>query len=292
MHDESDIIGHITGSVVLDENGTEVQDISNIDKFDIATSAVLYNSWSNIELKERMDKLIAEIEEGKWFVSMECLFNDFDYAVVTPEGEHKVLSRNEASAFLTKHLRSYGGDGKYEGYQVGRLLRNIAFSGKGLVNNPANPRSVILNDIDPFEESQAEEITNSNFNMENKDMSDVLKEQVESLKAELATAKEAAEALKTEMTTQKEEEIQSKIEAFEAVVTDKDASIAEANSAQEVAEAKVVELEEAIAKKDEELAEAVAKIEAHEAEVKVMARRAALIEAGAQEEEVEAILIK
>ena len=291
MHDESDIIGHITGSVVLDENGTEVQDISNIDKFDIATSAVLYNSWSNIELKERMDKLIAEIEEGKWFVSMECLFNDFDYAVVTPEGEHKVLSRNEASAFLTKHLRSYGGDGKYEGYQVGRLLRNIAFSGKGLVNNPANPRSVILNDIDPFEESQAEEITNSNFNMENKDMSDVLKEQVEVLRAELATAKNATEALKAEMTTQKEEEIQSKIEAFEAVVTDKDASIAEANSAQEVAEAKVVELEEAIAKKDEELAEAVAKIEAHEAEVKVMARRAALIEAGAQEEEVEAILI-
>jgi hypothetical protein len=291
MHDESDIIGHITGSVVLDENGTEVQDISNIDKFDIATSAVLYNSWSNIELKERMDKLIAEIEEGKWFVSMECLFNDFDYAVVTPEGEHKVLSRNEASAFLTKHLRSYGGDGKYEGYQVGRLLRNIAFSGKGLVNNPANPRSVILNDVDPFEASQAVEITNSNFiNMENKDMSDVLKEQVEVLRAELATAKNATEALKAEMTTQKEEEIQSKIEAFEAVVSDKDASIAEAKSAQEVAEAKVVELEEAIAKKDEELAEAVAKIEAHEAEVKVMARRAALIEAGAQEEEVEAIL--
>jgi hypothetical protein len=291
MHNESDIIGHITGSVVLDESGTEVQDISNIDKFDIATSAVLYNSWSNIELLERMDKLIAEIEEGKWFVSMECLFNDFDYAVVTPEGENKVLSRNEASAFLTKHLRSYGGSGKYEGYQVGRLLRNIAFSGKGLVNNPANPRSVILNDIDPFETSQAVEITNSNFiNMENKDMSDVLKEQVETLKAELATAKEAAEALKAEMTTQKEEEIQSKIEAFEAVVSDKDASIAEAKSAQEVAEAKVVELEEAIAKKDEELAEAVAKIEAHEAEVKVMARRAALVEAGAQEEEVEAIL--
>jgi hypothetical protein len=150
---------------------------------------------------------------------------------------------------------------------------------------------VILNDVDPFEASQAVEITNSNFiNMENKDMSDVLKEQVEVLRAELATAKNATEALKAEMTTQKEEEIQSKIEAFEAVVSDKDASIAEAKSAQEVAEAKVVELEEAIAKKDEELAEAVAKIEAHEAEVKVMARRAALIEAGAQEEEVEAIL--
>ena len=290
MHNEADIIGHITGSVVLDQDGNEVEDISNIDKFDIATSAVLYNSWTSPELKERMDKLIAEIEEGKWFVSMECLFNDFDYAIVTPEGSEQVVARDEASAFLTKHLRAYGGTGKYEGYTIGRLLRNIAFSGKGLVSNPANPRSVILNDVNPFANAQAEEITNSNINMENKDMSDVLKEQVEELKAELATAKEATKALETEMTTQKEEEIQSKIEAFEAVVSEKDEAIAEAQAAVEAAEAKVAELQEAIAKKDEELAEALAKIEAHEAEVKAMARRAALVEAGADEEEVEAIL--
>ena len=290
MHDESDIIGHITGSVVLDSDGNEIDDISNIDKFDIATSAVLYNSWTTPELRERMSKLIAEIKEGKWFVSMECLFNNFDYAVVSPNGENTVVSRDETSAFLTKHLRAYGGSGKYEGYTVGRLLRNIAFSGKGLVSNPANPRSVILNDVNPFEETQALELSNSSINMENCDMSDVLKEQVEELKAELVTAKEAAKALETEMTKQKEEEIQSKIEAFEAVVSEKDEAIAEAQAAVEAAEAKVAELQEAIAKKDEELAEALAKIEAHEAEVKAMARRAALVEAGAEEEEVEAIL--
>ena len=290
MHDESDIIGHITGSVVLDQDGNEVQDVSNIDKFDIATSAVIYNSWTTPELKERMAKVISEIEEGKWFVSMECLFNDFDYAVLTPEGEEKVVARDEASAFLTKHLRAYGGNGKYEGYTIGRLLRNIAFSGKGLVSNPANPRSVILNDVNPFEGAQAEQITNSSINMETEDMSDVLKEQVEELKAELVTAKEAAKALETEMTKQKDEEIQSKIEAFEAVVSEKDEAIAEAQAAVEAAQAKVAELEETIAKKDEELAEALAKIEAHEAEVKTMARRAALVEAGAEEEEVESIL--
>ena len=115
MHNEADIIGHITGSVVLDQVGNEIEDINNVEKFDIATSAVLYNSWTTPELKERMEKLIAEIEEGKWFVSMECLFNEFDYAVVTPEGDNKVVARDEASAFLTKHLRAYGGDGQYEG---------------------------------------------------------------------------------------------------------------------------------------------------------------------------------
>ena len=292
MHDESDIIGHITASAVIDEEGNEVNDVAEIEKFDIATSAVLYNSWTTDELRERMAKIIAEIEEGEWFVSMECLFNNFDYAVITPEGEHKVIARDDASAFLTKHLRAYGGEGKYEGYTIGRLLRNIAFSGKGLVRNPANPRSVILNDVNPFEGSQAEQITNSSFIMENKDMSDVLKEQVEELKAELASAKKASDALKAEITNQKDEEFQSKIEAFEATVSEKDTAIAEAQAAVEAAEAKVAELEEAIAKKDEELAVANEKIEAHETEKKVLARKSLLIEAGLDSEEAEAAIEK
>ena len=289
-HDESDIIGHITGSVVLDPDGNEVENISNIEKFDIATSAVLYNSWTTPELKERMENLIAEIEEGKWFVSMECLFSNFDYAILTPDGEKKVISRDEASAFLTKHLRSYGGTGKYEGYTIGRLLRNIAFSGKGLVSNPANPRSVILNDVSPFASAQAEEITNSNINMENKDMSEVLKEQVDELKAELTQANKAHDALKAEITQQKDEEFQSKTEAFEATVSEKDEAVTEAQAAVEVAEAKIAELEEAIAKKDEELAAANEKIEAHEAEKKLFARKSLLLEAGLDSEEAEAAI--
>ena len=292
MHDESDIIGHITGSAVIDESGKEIESSANVTKFDIATSAVLYNSWTTPELKERMNNIIAEIEEGKWFVSMECLFNDFDYAVITPKGKHKVISRDDASAFLTKHLRAYGGEGKYEGYTIGRLLRNIAFSGKGLVRNPANPRSVILNDVDPFEGSQAEQIINSSFNMENKDMSDVLKDQVEGLKAELAQANKAHNALKAEITQQKDEEFQSKIEAFEATVSEKDEAVTEAQAAVEAAQAKVAELEETIAKKDEELAAANEKIASHETEKKTLARKSMLIEAGLDGEEAEAAIEK
>ena len=290
MHDESDIIGHITSSIVIDESGQEIDNIASINRFDIATSAVLYNSWTTSELKERMTKIIAEIEEGKWFVSMECLFSNFDYAIVSPNGENKVISRDEGSAFLTKHLRSYGGTGEYEGYTVGRLLKNIAFSGKGLVNNPANPRSVILNDVDPFNGSQAEQITNSNINMENKDMSEVLKEQVDELKAELTQANKAHNALKAEITQQKDEEFQSKTEAFEATVSEKEEAVTEAQAAVEAAEAKIAELEEAIAKKDEELVAANEKIEAHEAEKELFARKSLLLEAGLDSEEAEAAI--
>ena len=166
MHDESDIIGHITGSTVIDENGTKIETEEPPKKFDIITSAVLYKSWSDPELSERMSQIVSEIEDGKWAVSMECLFSDFDYSVVSPNGDTKVVARNDESAFLTKHLRVYGGKGEYEGYKVGRLLRNIAFSGKGLVNQPANPRSIILQpEEDPFDQTFTNSINVREFNM-------------------------------------------------------------------------------------------------------------------------------
>ena len=117
MHDESDIIGHITGSTVIDGNGNKIETEEAPSKFDIITSAVLYKSWGDPELRERMSQLIDEIEEGKWAVSMECLFSNFDYSVITPDGSQQVLARNEGSAFLTKHLKVYGGTGEYEGYR-------------------------------------------------------------------------------------------------------------------------------------------------------------------------------
>ena len=293
-HNEKDIIGHITSSIVLDQQGNVINDSTSPEnlpeRFDIVTSAVLYNSWSDPELKERMTKVISEIEEGKWYVSMECLFSGFDYALVNPEGEHKVLARDEASAFLTKHLRAYGGSGEYDGYKIGRLLNNIAFSGKGLVSNPANPRSVIINDVDPFANTEAITITTSNFK-ENSDMSNEnLERQIADLKAELAQAKTEAQELKAEVSNQKDEEIKAQFEAFEATIAEKDEAVAEAKVAVEAAEAKVAELTEALAGKDEELSEAVAKIEAQEAEAKLLARKTALTEAGAEEEEIESIL--
>ena len=115
MHDENDIIGHITGNCVLGADGKVIADSQAApEEFSIVTSAVIYKSWSDPEKRERIDKLIAEIEHGQWFVSMECLFKGFDYAVVSPDGGHNIVTRNESSAFLTKHLKAYGGEGQYE----------------------------------------------------------------------------------------------------------------------------------------------------------------------------------
>ena len=92
-HNEADIIGHITDCVVVDDNFDIVEDGNSLpDIFHIVTSAVLYTHWENEELQARMDSIIAEIQEGKWFVSMEALFTDFDYAVIDKEGRHSILA--------------------------------------------------------------------------------------------------------------------------------------------------------------------------------------------------------
>jgi hypothetical protein len=192
MHDENDIIGHITGSYVVDQEGNKVDSDEAPPQFDIITEAVLYNSWTNPENRERMSNIIAEIEQGKWFVSMECLFAGFDYAVISPEGKHTTVARNEESAFLTKHLRAYGGTGEYEKYKVGRSLRDISFSGKGLVNKPANPRSYI---IDSSDEQIRDDHNDHSLSYPKGDMkmSDELKEVAE----ELVVASEAVVAEET-----------------------------------------------------------------------------------------------
>lgn len=208
MHDESDIIGHITGSVVFNRDGSEVDAVeldSVPEDFDIITSAVIYKAWSDAEQSIRVKDLISQIENGDWSVSMECLFNNFDYAILQPDGTQKILARTEASAFLTKHLRAYGGDGEYEGYKVGRLLRNISFSGIGLVNKPANPRSVILdNNVDPFFK-RGDEMSQETL------------------------AKTAASEVEVDF-AQKEKELNDVIAALRAEIEAKDSAIAEANT--------------------------------------------------------------
>ncbi len=83
---------------------------------------------------------------------MECFFEDFGYALRTdPNATVSLLPRNQATAWLTKYLRSYMGSGKVtiEGvnYQIGRWLRDVNFSGVSFVDTPANPESIVFQDI-------------------------------------------------------------------------------------------------------------------------------------------------
>ncbi len=144
-HDAGKILGHIVQSRALDKSGNEIEiaaDESPPVEFDIEVAGVLYRAFP--ELSERIDEIITKARAGEMFVSMEAWFPDFGYGLIDPvTDETKLIERNEDTAFLTKHLRIYGGCGEYQGYKVGRVLKNIIFGAQGFVDTPANPESVI-----------------------------------------------------------------------------------------------------------------------------------------------------
>ena len=290
MHNEKDIIGHITGNVVVDFDGKEIDSEAEElpSNFNILTTSVIYTEWSDPDQRQRMQKIVSEIEEGKWFVSMECLFPNFDYALATNDGLIKVIPRNEASAFLTKHLRSYGGNGKYQDYRVGRLLRNLSFSGKGLVSKPANPRSVILEGNEFFDESKAETLTVSSIK-ENV-MSDNYEKQIAELQKELSEAKAANEALKDKVVAEQHAEFAEKIENLEATIAQQAEKLAEQSEAMKMKDKAIKEKEEAIKHGEEDMKKKMEELREMKKKEALMKRKAQLEEAGLEAEEAEATI--
>jgi hypothetical protein len=281
MHDENDIIGHITGSYVVDKDGNRVISDEMPAEFDIITEAVLYNSWTGEENRNRMDQIIAEIEEGKWFVSMECLFAGFDYALIGEDGNSKLLARDEDSSFLTKHLRAYGGTGEYEGYKIGRSLRDISFSGKGLVSRPANPRSVILDSSRAFSLTQPQTLICSPLHGDN-NMSDtdILEKQLAEVQSELASAKEDNDSMKKKIEEKKDKEYAETIDALRE-------EVAAANQEVDKLTSSVKELVEQIEAKDKEMKDKMEELNKMKKEKKMEARKAALLDLGFEAEEAE-----
>lgn len=296
MHDENDIIGHITGSYVLTKDGKAVSDDEDDsptrpDDFDIITQAVLYNSWMEADNKERMELILAEIPEGKWYVSMECLFAGFDYALIGLDDltDTKLLAREEASAFLTKHLRAYGGTGEYEGYKIGRALSQIAFSGKGLVSKPANPRSVILNSSTAsFNVNTDSKLSIGEINMADQSL---LEKQLAETKVELDSVKAEVATVKAQIEKAKDLEFASKVEVFEAAAKQSKASIEELGETIKSTQARVAELEDSLATSKDALSQAEKHMSEMKQKERAEIRKAALVVVGLDEDSASESLV-
>lgn len=139
-HDEISIIGHMTSSRLLDQEGNEVN-VADEDlpiNLDVEVEGVLYKEI----FPEEVAQIIEGAKTGESFVSMEALFTDFDFAIER-ENTIVIIPRTEETAFLTAKLKQFGGEGLLEGERLGRVLKNIEFIGKGIVAKPANPRSLV-----------------------------------------------------------------------------------------------------------------------------------------------------
>lgn len=301
-HNQKEIIGHMTSQYSIDCKGEALASDLTIDelpdKFHIVSSSVIYRFWPDADYMKKINQIIAEIEEqtddkAKWFVSMEALFDDFDYALMDSKGKQTVIPRTEASAFLTKHLRTYGGKGVYNDYKVGRVLKNIVFSGKGLVENPANPESVIFNDTTPFKASATEinpeflqglgYANSSNINSKETD-SMANENEVNELKAALATEKAKAVELEKKLTDEANKAVQAKVDELTKATEAAKAKAVEVEASLKAKDAELVEANKKLADVNEKLAKANDIIKKAEDEKRALARKAALLGLGHKEE--------
>jgi uncharacterized coiled-coil protein SlyX len=239
---------------------------------------------------------------------MECIFHGFDYAVVDPEGRHHVIQRNDESAFLTSYLRAYGGEGSYQEHQIGRLIRSITFSGKGFVEKPANPESVIFDKNKSFNFHKSsvsaktvfsdeigvnKKIEESNTNIfidpeESLDMSnEILNDQVRELKEALEAAQVENKELADRLSVANVAKYESTIEELNETLKSKEEAVANMRGELEEALAKLEEAAADIQSKSEALEKAEAFVSEMRAAESLRARKASLIEAGLSEEDAD-----
>lgn len=213
-HNGTDIIGHIIGQSLIDDKGNPVNDTISVDELPdrvhIVSNSVIYRWWADAKRREEINQIIEEIldPEAKepWFVSMEAAFANFDYALLDEKNNKAlVVPRNSATAHLSKQLRAYGGTGTYKDYKVGRILKNITFSGKGLVKNPANKHSVIFNTTKPFFAKESLSLEDG-FGYTNSSVEEKLKEKTKMTELELL--KSQLDDVKASLTAEKNSKLE------------------------------------------------------------------------------------
>jgi hypothetical protein len=290
-HVFTDIIGHITDNFLADDDGKIYAADAALDDlpetFHVLVGSVLYKYWDgNEELQARMDKIISELAEGKWFVSMEAHFFDFDYAVINADGSHEVITRSKETAHLTKSLRAYGGTGKFDDKKIGRLVRKIIFAGKGLVARPANPNSIIFASTQKFNPGS---VYIPIVKKEKINMSVELQAQIDALKASYKEAVEDNKKLQANLNELTTKATAEKIAELEKLAQAKDAVAAELKAKLEAAEKSQGEVETKLAETVASLkvaTEALAQLKAQETKANRIATLATKLGASKEDADI------
>jgi len=149
-HKEDQVIGHIYKHTFLDSEYKECPyDTLASMPTDQLDGTPIHVEIASVVYKDRFPEISKQIEDKKWKVSMEAYYKDFDIKVgdlLFSKNEAKALGLDvdqDATFFNTIVKVVEQGAVLVEDYPA-KVLRGIHFSGVGIVENPANPPSVIL----------------------------------------------------------------------------------------------------------------------------------------------------
>jgi hypothetical protein len=266
-HDVRKVIGHFTDVFMLDDNRIVLSEPMETSKLHLGVQISVYRQLTprDTEWKEKVDDLLEKMWTGELFVSSEVIFPTFDYGLLDDSGVLvETIPRDESTSFLTANLRIFGGTGRYKGYRLCRVLRDITIVGGGLVEKPANPHSVFLTqysedslmpELEVLQKQNGElraqvadlhtQLATLKEQLQNKDIKK-LEDSVASLEEELKVAKEIS---KSEV-DEKVAEIEKQSQEIESL-----------NSAQTVIKEKMEGLVKEREELEAKLAEAVKKLE-------------------------------
>lgn len=177
-HEEQEIIGHIYSSAFTDDkheplnlmelSSTETASLDAKDMH-VQVGAIVY--------KNRFPEIAKEIADKDYKVSMECYYTDFDIKVgdvILPKAAAQAVGIEISDETIYGKKASIVKDGKEIATgDIARVLRGICFSGCGIVKNPANPPSVIL---ETATEESKDDVLVINLDPPKKEVSDNKKE--------------------------------------------------------------------------------------------------------------------
>lgn len=271
-HDATKILGHIVQTRTLDKDGNEIalgENESPPSEFDLEVAGVLYKQFD--ELRDRIEDIIEKSNAGEMFVSMEAWFPDFGYGLMDKEtGVTKLIERTEATAFLTKHLRVFKGSGEYQGFKIGRVLKDMIFGAQAFVDGgkkPANPESVIK--VAAAKEAASGDFVAANLNdlleggvedVDEKEMK-VLQKKLEETVASLSTKNQEVTDLQKAAKEFKDSDFEGQIAALNTKVEKLTASSTEVSEKVTTVETEKEELTEKLTAETERADKAVAELD-------------------------------
>ena len=297
-HKARAIVGHITKSEIVDDslNVISEDDEDKKSECSILAEGVIYKHLGNAdaELQAETEEFIDELEEGQWFVSMETLFDNFDYGIEHPTLGNAIIARNEQTSFLTRHLRSYGGTGEYEGLKIGRVLRNLTFSAEGFVKNPANPKSLVLNNKSFAAKAATMEDLglNTNLILGENTMSEDIQKKLDEANAEINGLREKLAKADVESYITKIADLESTVAKLTEDVADRDSKINTLETKVKDAVDEVTTASENVEKLNKQLVEATKQLETAAAEQKRADRISIMVDANIDKAEAEALVDK
>ena len=260
QHQDKDILGVIYSVEARDLDG-------NVLAFDSETAPDCdYEFWTEAVLyrmihKDRVSEVEARSKANDLFVSMEAWFDDYEYGLCNDKGHlARVVARNESTSFLDKFLKANSGAGSYRDpasgrdFRIGRVLASITFGGCGLVDRPANKRSVI-SDVATLVDDRGQPL----------DDIDVIVQALESQSSEKTIQEEAL--MNAQASNDKQLDVaQAAKDAVAEVLTERDAE-AQAKAASEAIEARAAQAEQKSAELEQKNAELQAATEVKNTEI-------------------------